>query len=143
MITYIDEGFNVHIINSFMRFGIGKSIVDNSASGGLYVGIDHNTGKFKDKGYTAMKFGGNSYTSHPSSNYLFKNFKIPFYSEACQLVKEATYHIPNGFIGWDVAISTSGPTIIEANETPDLHMSDVSYDGLLRNPFFREIIRQE
>jgi hypothetical protein len=47
--------------------------------------------------------------------------------KACETAKEAARHIPDRLIGWDVAITTTGPTIIEGNEDPHLFMSDVAY----------------
>jgi len=66
--------------------------------------------------------------------------EIPFFQEACELARVATQRIPNGFIGWDIALTPTGPSVIEGNVNPDLFMSDVAYGGLLGNPHMLKVI---
>lgn len=140
LITYIDDNNNVHIIAGLMRFGIGDSVVDNAASGGFFIGINLKDGTLKEKGYRSMEYGGNEVREHPNSSFKLAGFKIPYFKEACELVIKAVQYIPNRFIGWDIALTPNGPILIEANENPDLHMTDVTYDGLLRNPHIKNLI---
>lgn len=139
ILTHIDNG-NVDIISSFIRIGAGGSIVDNGSSGGLFVGINQESGALKRTGYRDMKFGGGEFREHPDTGFRFENFKVPYFKEACEMAKEATRHIPNGFIGWDIALTPDGPTIIEGNERPHLFMSDVAFGGLLTNPDMKKVI---
>lgn len=87
-----------------------------------------------------MKFGEEELEAHPDTGFRFENFKIPYFKEACELVKNATKHIPNGYIGWDVAITPLGPTIVEGNEDASIFFSDVSYGGLLKNAQMKKVI---
>ncbi len=139
ILTYIDNG-EVRIVSSFIRIGAGGSIVDNGSSGGLFVGIDQVSGTLKRTGYRDMKFGGGEFEEHPDTGFRFENFKVPCFREACDLARVATKHIPNGFIGWDIALTPTGPSVIEGNVNPDLFMSDVAYGGLLRNPNMLKVI---
>jgi len=139
ILTYFD-GEKAEILSSFIRIGAGGSIVDNGSSGGLFVGIDDCTGTLKRTGYRDMKFGGGEFTEHPDTGFVFEGFQIPLFREACELVLKAARHIPNGFIGWDVAITPEGPTLIEGNEDPHLFMSDVAYGGLLANPGMQKVM---
>ena len=123
-----------------MRFGIGDNVVDNASSGGFFVGIDLKDGSLREKGYYHMEYGGNEVKEHPDSLFKLGGFRIPFFQESCELVIKAVKHIPNRFIGWDIALTPNGPTLIEANENPNLHGIDVSYDGLLRNPYIKNLI---
>lgn len=70
---------------------------------------------------------GISYEKHPTTNYNLKEFKkIPFVPEADKMVMEAALQIPDiRYVGWDVAITPTGPCVIEGNEYP-------SY-GLIQN----------
>ncbi|MGB7394317.1 MAG: sugar-transfer associated ATP-grasp domain-containing protein, partial [Pricia sp.] len=139
ILTFI-EGSRVDIISSFLRIGAGGSWVDNGSSGGLFVGIEQDSGTLKKTGYRDMKFGGGEYERHPDTGFEFDGFVVPFFEEACELVKEAARHIPNRFIGWDVAITPNGPTLIEGNEDPHLFMSDVAYGGLLTNLHMKQVM---
>ncbi len=54
---------------------------------------------------------------HPDSGLVFEGYKIPFYDEAVALAKrcmKAFYGLKS--IGWDVAITTDGPIVIEGND---------------------------
>lgn len=140
--TYIDIDQNIHIMNVFMRFGVGDNIVDNGHSGGIYVGVEGEKGTLKESAMEEAHFGGRDYHSHPNSDYPFKDFVVPFFKEACALVIKATEFLPDRYIGWDVAITNDGPVIIEANEYPDLFMSDTAYGGYLKNPLIKEILAE-
>ncbi|MRI00782.1 hypothetical protein GH721_09615 [Kriegella sp. EG-1] len=139
ILTYLNKD-GVEVVTSFIRFGAGGSVVDNGSSGGLSVGIVQESGTLKCLSYVDMEFGGGELERHPDTAFLFEGFKIPFFKEACELVKQATEHIPNGFIGWDVAITPTGPTIIEGNENPSLFVMDVLDGGLLKNPKMKNVI---
>ncbi len=141
IVTSMDNG-EVNIISSYLRLGAGGSFIDNVSSGGFFVGIDQERGTLKQIGYRDMKFGGKELNEHPDTNFKFENFSIPYFEEACELVKNATKYIPNGFIGWDVAITPTGPTIIEGNEDAGLFSSDVAYGGLLKNPHMIKLLAQ-
>lgn len=140
-LTYIDDENQIRIISAFMRFGTGTSVIDNACAGGFFIGIDMRSGRLKEKGYRLAVYAGKEVLEHPDSKFKLKGFKIPYFKEACDLVTEAVKHIPDRFIGWDVAITINGPVIIEANEGPGLHISDVAYDGLLRNKYIQEMMR--
>lgn len=139
ILTHIDNE-KVQIVSSFIRIGAGGSIVDNGSSGGLFVGIDQDSGTLKRTGYRDMKFGGGEFEEHPDTGFRFENFKVPFFGEACELARVAAKRIPNGFIGWDIALTPTGPSVIEGNEDPHLFMSDVAYGGLLKNPQMLRVI---
>ena len=140
--TYIDNVGTPHILSAFMRFGIGKNVIDNLHSGGVFVPVDLEKGCLKKSGLEHIRFGGRNFESHPESKYPFENFKIPFFEEACQLVMDGVKYLPDRYIGWDIAISTDGPVIIEANEHMNIFTADVAYGGYLKHPLFREIIKE-
>ena len=53
---------------------------------------------------------------HPGTGVAFDGFSLPFWEEARSLVETAaTLFLPMRCIGWDVAITPSGPALIEAN----------------------------
>lgn len=140
--TYIDKNNKINIMNVFMRFGVGNNIVDNGHSGGIYIGVDRTNGKLKEVAMEEAHFGGRDFYKHPNSDYPFKDFEVPFFKESCELVLKATQFLPDRYIGWDVAITQDGPIIIEANEFPDLFMSDTAYGGYLKNPLLKEILAE-
>ncbi len=142
IITLITKEGTVEIVNSFMRFGVGNSVVDNASSGGFFVGIDHEMGTLKKTGYYLPDYGGAEIFKHPDNGFTWENFEIPFYKEACEEVIKAVEIVPDRFIGWDVAVTPDGPVIIESNTMPDLRMSDMASGGLLRNEHFKSMMEE-
>ncbi|MGB3776092.1 MAG: sugar-transfer associated ATP-grasp domain-containing protein [Leeuwenhoekiella sp.] len=139
-ISHIDSAGKSHIISSFMRFGRGGNVIDNAKGGGTYVPIDMETGRLKKNGYQSMKAGGNLFTEHPDTHFVFDGFQIPFFKEAYALVLEALLYIPDGFTGWDIAITPTGPILIEGNENPGMQTADIAYGGLLKHPIMQKIM---
>ena len=56
-------------------------------------------------------------TKHPDSGVVFEGYKIPYYDEAVVLAKrcmKSFYGLKS--VGWDIAITTNGPIVIEGND---------------------------
>lgn len=54
---------------------------------------------------------------HPDSGVVFEGYKIPYYNEAVALAKrcmKSFYGLKS--VGWDIAITTDGPIVIEGND---------------------------
>lgn len=113
---------NVKIIFAGARIGSGKTIADNFHQGGQGVlvdiekgvlvgnGIDKNL-KESEKSITGIKFDG---------------FKIPYWEEIKNMVKEAALVNNNiHIVGWDIAIGKNGPQIIEGNRGPGFDLVQV------------------
>ncbi len=142
IVHYIDKNDTVHIVSSLMRFGMGKAITDNSSSGGFSIAINNATGKLEGLGRQEFTKGGAVFYKHPDTQYLLEGFSVPYYQEACTLVQNAARYFPNRIVGWDIAITDSGPVIIEANHNPSLHLSDIAYGGYLKHPLIREMLNE-
>lgn len=140
--TYIDTNGNVHFLGVFIRFGVGNSIVDNVSAGGLFVPVDIDSGKLFDYGYLSKFSFYKKCLEHPNSKFKFENFVIPYFDEVKNIVMNATLKIPKKIIGWDIAITPSGPIIIEGNFYPGLLFGEFSYNGYKNKPIFKEIIAE-
>lgn len=142
LLTYIDKNKSASIIVAYMRFGIGKSVVDNVSSGGFQVGINIENGTLHEKGYQDMEFGGAEFYKHPTSGFVFKDFKIPHFKEVLDLTYKTSDFLPDRIIGWDIAITTNGPVLIEANEYPSIFAADIIYGGLRKHPKIKELLSE-
>jgi hypothetical protein len=140
--TYLDQYGKCHIISALMRFGSGNMVTDNESSGGFFIGIDLESETLKGKGMQSMEKGGMVHDQHPDSKIILDGFKVPFFKESLQLVKQAALMIPTRIIGWDVAITPHGPIIIEGNSNTSLHMADVAFGGLCKLPIVQEILKE-
>ena len=141
IVSYIDDFGNIDFVSTFMRFGVDQSPVDNAASGGIYVGVNKDTGTLKELGFRSLYYGGGQFKCHPNSNFKFQDFKIPYLNKAYDMVTEFLVHLPDRFIEWDVAILEDGPTLIEGNHDPGLAISELAVGGLLKNESFRKFLK--
>ncbi|GAA4107325.1 hypothetical protein GCM10022393_02520 [Aquimarina addita] len=140
--TYVDKAKNIHFLGCFIRFGAGDAIVDNASSGGLFIPIHIETGILFDQAITTLKGGAKKFLEHPDSNIIFKNFEIPFFQQVKEEVIKATTLLPSRLIGWDIAITPTGPILIEGNHIPGLLHGEYSYHGFLNKPIFKEIMAE-
>ncbi|MBN1597844.1 MAG: hypothetical protein JW894_06080 [Bacteroidales bacterium] len=128
-ILTISDGETFIYLGGFLRIGIGDSVADNTTKGNLTCGWNE-SGKLSEKAFEFIpkrKF----HTHHPNSKAVFKDFQIPFFKDAINLVEETHKQLPFFFIiAWDVAISDKGLAIIEANPVPDISFIQSYYGGL-------------
>lgn len=144
MDTFIDKDGCVDIISPYMRMSMGNTHVDNLSSGGCAVGVDKVTGKLKDKGFTSIsKTGGMIIYKHPVTGITFDGFQVPFFKEARELVIYFAGLNPDlRLVGWDVAITPSGPVIIEGNSAYDKAFNDLVEGGLRKNKVFMKVLAE-
>lgn len=142
--TYIDKSGKVHILSSYMRFGVGKNIVDNASSGGFFVAINQENGRLTGTGYQKIKAdgGGKIFLVHPDTEVPLDGIEIPFFKEACNLVHKAVEYVPERYVGWDVAISSTQPVLIEGNGAPHIILADIAYGGYRKHPLYAEILEE-
>ncbi|WP_158849947.1 sugar-transfer associated ATP-grasp domain-containing protein [Algibacter sp. L1A34] len=138
--TYIDINNEAHVLSALMRFGMGNTFTDNTHTGGFYISLNLESGKLQGVGRQDIVEGGKEITHHPNSQVVLDGFQIPFYKEAFQLALKASNALPNRIVGWDVAITDQGPILLEGNESPSLHVTDVACSGYLNNKYIKEIL---
>lgn len=108
------------IIGAALRIGVGSSFVDNASSGGIYAEVDVDSGVALCRAINGM---GDVFTLHPDTGVAIPGFKIPFWSECTEMVRTAAKKIPDvSLVGWDVAVTSKGPTLVEANVDPMLEL---------------------
>lgn len=106
------------VIGAALRMGVGESNVDNAHAGGIFAEIDINEGVIVGK---AMRYTGERFTRHPTTGTIIPGFKIPYWNECKAMVEEASKLVPDVYlIGWDVAVTPNGPTLVEVNTHPGL-----------------------
>lgn len=124
-IVSISTNKDVDIAYAALRIGNGKAVVDNFHSGGMTAAIDMQTGKLTTN---AADMNGNVFKEHPVTGVQFKEFEVPYFKEAMELVKDAiSKNKIKGYLGWDVAISETGPVLIEVNVSPGVVLLSMPY----------------
>lgn len=124
MFTFCKDGKG-HFLQAVLKIGNG-GVVDNFSSGGMYTFVDDDgvvTVPAIDKNDTIHKI-------HPITKTDIIGFKVPMFKEAVELVEKASTVIPQvAYVGWDVAISESGPVIIEGNCFPGVFQKRASFSS--------------
>lgn len=111
------------IVYAAMRIGNGVNNVDNFHQGGMGCKIDLEKGILIGD---AIDKDLNHFVVHPKSKVKFDGFKIPYWEEAKKLVLDASKVNNNiHLVGWDVAITNDGPTLIEGNRRPGFDLIQV------------------
>jgi hypothetical protein len=115
LITFREDG-KAKLLCAALRVGALGQSVDNWAAGGTIVRINATTGRLCGDGFLKPGYGGRV-AEHPGTKVRFDGFEIPYFHAAVECVTRLHDYLPQiHSIGWDVAISTQGPTIIEGND---------------------------
>lgn len=129
-IVTINDSNSIRILTSVLRVGTKETgSVDNWAKGGYAIGIDE-FGRLKKYGYKKPSFGLKE-EKHQDTKIVFNGFEIPYFKEACRLcIKAHSLFYTLGSIGWDVAITTNGPVLIEGNDNFEISFPQMCNGGL-------------
>lgn len=121
----------VHVLAPFIRMGRAGSLIDNAGAGGIFAGVDSDTGIVVSKG-TDKK--ANRYIRHPDTGAQIVGFKIPRWNEALNLVSELSRVLPEQrFIGWDLALTDGGWAVVEGNARSEFYPQELANgEGYLR-----------
>lgn len=119
-VTTVLHKDKAHVMYALLRVGRKGMMVDNVGSGGMYTVLSDDgeiiNPLWSDKTIT-------TYDKHPDSGYDFIGFKVPYFKEALLLCEKAAQVEKNvRYVGWDIAISEKGPTIVEGNPLPGYDM---------------------
>jgi hypothetical protein len=110
-------------------FYVMKILASNQESDNFSMGTSGNLIAFGDRDQGILRgavtlhqcgSGMSRVTSHPHTGAVFDGFRLPFWQEAMDLVKtgqEKFSMLPT--LGWDIALTSEGPIIIEANSRWD------------------------
>jgi hypothetical protein len=107
------------LLGGYLRIGRRGSLVDNQTSGGLVARIDPATGTLgpATNGYVDRPW----YAVHPDHAAPIEGETVPCWSEATSLATSTLMLFPNiRFAGFDIAVSSRSPVVIELNVSPDL-----------------------
>lgn len=109
-------GDTTHIAYIVVKIGTGGGFCDNSGQGGVICRVDEATSTIVS---VATDDYFNVYDRHPDTGIEFKGYQIPMLAEAVELAKQAAQVVPEiCHVGWDVAITTDCPVLIEGNDYP-------------------------
>lgn len=113
ILTTLTDSGEVEFPSVILKMGRGSSLVDNVGAGGIAAHVDLETGALS-RGFVWP--GKETYEAHPESGAQIAGFIVPFWREALALAARAHQNLTSArSLGWDVAITESGPLLIEMN----------------------------
>ena len=102
------------IMSAALRIGNRGAYVDNHAAGGILAAIDIDSGVVMSQGIDKY---GRRYVVHPMTGERIVGLEIPYWNETVQLVRHLALVVPQvRYVGWDIALTKSGPILVEGND---------------------------
>lgn len=114
----IDDGRDVRVLGAFLRIGRASSEVDNTSQGGMACPIDLETGRIREA--LDLTLFRRAHLTHPDSGASIPGTRIPHWPACVSLAQDALRVLPGArFAGLDIAVTASGPLVVEYNIEPD------------------------
>jgi hypothetical protein len=131
VVTLVDRGSAVLAPIACVRLGARGAMVDNYSQGGICAVVDPATGRI-GPGRTKTSRGGSWERRHPEGLRDFVGALVPFWPRVLEICRDAARAIPGlRSVGWDVAVTPTGPVIIEGNHTWGILMMQSGAVGYL------------
>ncbi len=129
--------------SALIKIPSGDDIADNYWRAGNMLGsLDKETGKIR-RVVTGTASSLREVESHPKTGKTFGGLKIQDFEEACRLALQAAsvfFAVRNQ--SWDVALSDSGPVLMEFNFGGDLNLHQLAHGrGILSDSFISHLKR--
>lgn len=140
VMTFVNDSGEVEIIGRIIKFGRGKTMVDNVDKGAMMAPIDDSGTIGPLVKYSSSKL--EYIDCHPDSNAQIAGLELPFFLEADALAREAQRHLPQlRSLGFDIAITPQGPVIIEGNAWWGILPQTITRRGFI-SPGMREVLNR-
>ncbi|MDD3674118.1 sugar-transfer associated ATP-grasp domain-containing protein [Thauera propionica] len=141
--TYLDrEG--AHLVYPLLRIPAQGNFTDNfslGSSGNLIAAIDEVSGRMRKAKWSRRRDWPEitELEKHPDTGELIAGRALPYWEETKSLLLAAQLATPGlRTIGWDIAVTASGPMIVEGNSLYGTDIIQVAY-GLGVRSFMRSL----
>jgi len=136
-----------HNLISFARFGSSVSGgASNLSSGGIGIGFDYETGKFKDFGLRYKRFcpdGNIVCREHPDTHAVWAECALPNWTCVREMIERVCSHISSlDYLGFDVIITQDGLKFCEINSHPALDYAQLMCRPALSDPDTRRFFEK-
>lgn len=131
VVSYRTIDNKVKILWTFLRIGVDGSIVDNMSSGGIAAMIDPETGIIYER---AKNYKGDDFIFHPNTGVKLVGLQLPAWHDLLKLIEKMANVIPEfKLVGWDLAYTSKGWVLVEANAKPHAATAQISnFNGRLK-----------
>lgn len=137
MVTYMDKEVP-RLLFSVLRIPVGKSNTDNwslGLSGNLVAPVDMEDGTLGTARTSRSKTWPLMFATetHPDTGARIEGYRLPYWKEAKELAIRAQQifrQVPT--LGWDIAITDTGPILVETNWNYAVELIEVSLQRGIR-----------
>jgi hypothetical protein len=142
LVTVRSPGKEPELVAAMLRMPTGNSVVDNFSAGGIACPIDAITGVVSGPARSWAPLS-TTYDLHPDTAQKIEGVQLPDWSHAVHICKEAHSAFKScPAIGWDVAFTSDGPTLVEGNLPFGIELAQIiSGTPLLTTPFLEAHLR--
>ena len=142
IVTMRTESGGHEAVCALFRMAVGDNrLVDNFHAGGIAAPIDVATGTLGAATDWGLRPRHGWKTRHPDTGGQIENRVLPLWAETRALAERAHAAFDDRhIIGWDMAILSDGPAIVEANGGPDTDMHQRVSREPLGNQRFGELM---
>ena len=120
ILSVVDKNGNIRMFRPVFKMPQGKAILNYLHTGALVSQICLETGKLRK----LLGFPTENNKYHPEKEILLEGRELPYWKEIKQLVISLHQSLPLiPLIGWDIAVTPTGPVFLEGNINPalDIH----------------------
>lgn len=122
VLTVCDAGGEPRLLRTAVRLGRAGSVVDNTQQGGLWCNVDTQSNTLR-AGCTKKTFGlwqdGKPVLEqvHPDTQQKLVGVEVPFAAQSIEIALRAQRMLAADAptLGWDLALTESGPVLLEVN----------------------------
>jgi hypothetical protein len=127
------------LMRAAFRMPTGGSSTDNYSQGGIVAAVDLESGHLGTAVRSHPQLVAIDIERHPDTGTAFRGYQLPDWEAARGLVLRAHEQMRDiACVGWDVALTPSGPVLIEANFAPGVTTLQTPFDTPLGDtPYMR------
>jgi hypothetical protein len=124
VMTCLDEKSEPEVVAAVFRMAVGKNVtVDNIHAGGVAAEVNLKTGALGPASNLGHDAEVGWLNTHPDTGGAILNRKLPIWEKVKALSIQAHRTCKDRtVIGWDIAITSDGPRIVEGNSGPDVDL---------------------
>jgi len=112
--TYFNSDNTSSVLSAIFLMPAGNMIVSNAVRGGLVSAVDIETGKIGSAIF--LRNHSKPIDKHPDGGGTITGTRLPFWDKVIPICLEAhKYFCETPFIGWDIALTSNGPILLEGN----------------------------
>ncbi len=136
-----DDNGDAVAVAAIHRFGTAQSVpVDNFSAGGIVSKIDLETGLLSEAISIGPQNRVERHSVHPGTKAPIAGVTVPHWQDVLALTERLGRAFPYlCYVGWDIALTSAGPTVIEGNAHPSLRFFQL-YDRLLDDARLRPLL---